>query len=72
MSYTIQIAEYQRKIIQIALANLSFEAVNEINRLEVPSFEDNQIAAASSLHSMVVGLPEDEAKYPGVIHGFAL
>ena len=72
MSYNVQIAEYQRQIIAIALRNLSFEAVNEIKQLEIPAFENDQMSAAGVLREMIDDLPADEAEHPGTIHGLCM
>lgn len=72
MSYTVQFAEYQRKILEIALRNLSFEAANEIKQLEIPAFENDEMSAAGVLRDMIVDLPADEAENPGIVHGLCL
>lgn len=71
-TYNIVIAEYQRKIIEIALRNLSFEAANEIKQLEIPAFENDEMSAAGVLRDMIVDLPADEAENPGIVHGLCL
>lgn len=72
MSYNIQLAEYQRQILAIALRNLSFEAINEIKQLEIPHFENDQVSAAGVLREMIDDLPADEAECPGIVHGLCL
>lgn len=69
MSYIINIHEYQRKIIEIALRNLSPEAIAEV---EIPSFEDGPAETIQSLLEMTADLPAVEAAHPGILHGFAL
>lgn len=69
MSYTIQIAEYQRKIIEIALRNLTFEAVNEI-RLDC--CETDHPSAVHVLATMIKELPAQEEETPGTVHGLCL
>lgn len=72
MKYDIAISEYQRAILEIAMRHLSFEAVNEIKRLTIPNFENDQMSAAGVLRDMIIELPQDEADHPGTLHGFAL
>lgn len=68
-SYHIQLAEYQRQIIERALEHLPFEAIADI---PLPSFEDGPAEVILNLKQMTAELPEVEAANPGTLHGFAL
>ena len=69
MSYNIQIAEYQRQIIEVALRSLPFEAIAHI---ELPTYEDGPSATVQSLADMIKELPVIEAAHPGTVHGLCL
>ncbi|MNB75779.1 hypothetical protein D3C75_224350 [compost metagenome] len=68
-SYHIQLADYQRQILEVALKHLPFEAIAHI---ELPSYEEGPAEVIAGLKEMFEGLPEHEAKYPGTLYGFAL
>lgn len=67
--YDIHIDERQRKIIEIALKNLPFEA---IAHLGVDPMHDSLADEIHMFHSLVEELPEVEAAHPGTIHGLCL
>ncbi|MNB92529.1 hypothetical protein D3C75_396330 [compost metagenome] len=67
--YEIRMAEYQRKIIAIALKNLPFEAIAHI---KLPSYEDGPAETILSLSQMIEELPQIEAEHPGTVHGLCL
>lgn len=67
MSYKVSISEEQRKIIAAALIVMIGTRVGEDDYEESLVREETQ-----ALIDMLEELPEVEAKYPGVLHGFAL
>lgn len=75
MAYTIMINEYQRELIQEAIAAYIEHNDTFLRERIFPELYKGHTNAASELellHSMFNDLPEQEAECPGVLHGFCL
>lgn len=68
-TYELTIDERQRQIIEIALKMLPFSAISEVSQ---DPMTDGPAETIEMLHGMFKELPDNEAKMPGVNHGFCL
>jgi len=74
MTYSIQINEWQRKLLVEAIRNMPMGAVPEIPENESFGFcgPERRLPEAWNLVGMLEGLPELEAENPGQLNGFCL